>query len=354
MTAPIRRYLDVRVLTVAVALAGCGPPAEPPAREVVRAVKTEVFGKSPAESEYSYPGKVYANQTVDVAFEVPGKLTELPVTKGQVVSPGDLLARLDQRDFANELDQALAVKAEAEATLGRFNKAYEKRAVSKQELDEAASRARIATAEVQIKQKALEDSSVRAPMHGIVANRLVDNFENVLAKEPVVVLQDISRLEIRINIPEKDMASGGDETGRITAEFDVAEGREFELAVKEFVTDADPVTQTFAITLWMAAPDDVDILPGMTATVHWYPPAAGSGSAHSVPLAAVLGQPGRTAWVWVVDPETKLVSKRNVTVGPILHGDRVAIESGLEPGETVAAAGAHHLDEGMRVREYAR
>ena len=354
MRSPLIRStcLVAALAAVPPALSGCAGEAPPPPRDIVRAVKMEVFGQSRAKREYAYPGKVYANQTVDVAFEVSGKLAALPVTKGQEVKAGTILAELDRRDFANELDQAQALKAEADATHARYQQAYEKRAVSRQELDEAASRMRIASAEVKLKEKALEDSTIRAPMDGIVADRLVDNFQNVDAKQPVLVLQDVSRLEVRINIPERDISESGADTGRISASFDVVPGREFELAVKEFVTDADPVTQTYPVTLWMATPAGAGLLPGMTATVHWYPPTAEAQAVRTVPITAVLGQAGRPSAVWVVDTESETVDRREVEIGAIVQGDRVEVVSGIEAGETVATAGAHHLSPGIRVREY--
>ena len=85
---------------------GCGGEESPPAADVVRPVKTFVFAASQRAQRLSYPARVYADQTVEVAFEVTGKLAELPVAKGQEVKRGDLLAQLDQRDFRNELAAA--------------------------------------------------------------------------------------------------------------------------------------------------------------------------------------------------------------------------------------------------------
>jgi len=348
----------VRICIAALLLASsiplaCGGEKPPPEREVVRPVKIITFGQTGARRRFQYPGQVYANQTVEVAFEVTGKLEEIPVTKGQAVKTGDLLARLDQRDFRNQLAQAQAAFEESTATFQRYEEAARTRAVSPREVDEARARARISESEVKIKQKALEDSSIHADFEGVVADRFVDNFQNVVAKSPVLLLQDISVLEIRVNVPERDVANPSETgDGRLTATFDALPDREFDLQVKEFVTEADPVTQTYAVTLMMPNPGGSGLLPGMTATVTWQPEGATAAGLRTVPAAAVVGQAGRKPSVWIIDPEEMTATRRNVEVGSIVAGDQLQILSGIEKGERIAAAGAHHLTEGMKVREY--
>ncbi len=340
-------------LLFAACLLACGGGEQVETREIVRPVKLVAFGETRDRRELNYPGKVYANRTVDVAFEVAGKLQDLPVAKGQEVKVGDLLGRLDQRDFQNEVAAARAALEEAEATLGRYEEAARSNAVSRRELDEARSRARIAAADLKIEEKALEDSEIRASFDGVVSDRLVDNFQNVQAKEPVLRLQDISVLEIRVNIPERDATTPADAPlGELSAVFDAIPGRRFPLTIKEVVTEADPITQTYAVTLMMPRPEDAEILPGMTATVTWRPAGAFGAVSNTVPTAAVVGQQGRKPWVWVVDEQSMTVSRREVEVGSIVGQNQIQLLEGLESGELIAAAGVHHLAEGMKVTEY--
>jgi RND family efflux transporter MFP subunit len=339
-------------LWLATCLTGCGGQDAPPPKEIVRPVKTFVFGAAERSRSYSYPGQVYANQTVEVAFEVTGKLQELPVSKGQAVRAGDLIARLDPRDFENEVRASRAALDQAIATRDRYRVAARTNAVSREEVDQAEALARISAADLKIKEKALEDTTILADFDGIVADRFVDNFQNVVAKQPVVLLQDIQMLEIRVSVPERDVVESADEPGRVAAVFDTLPDREFELSVKEFVTEADPVTQTYRIVLAMPNPEGAGLLPGMTATVRWYAPTLGSRGDNTVPLGAVRGGGGRPSSVWVIEPDARTVTQREVRLGQVAYADRVEILEGLEPGETIAAAGVHHLVEGMRVRAF--
>lgn len=334
------------------ALSGC-KKEELPQRELVRPVKLFAFGASEHQLRFTYPGRVYANQTVEVGFEVTGKLQTLDVVRGQHVEQGALLASLDKRDFENELAAATASHEEAIATHARKKVAADKNAISKQELDEAKAQMDVAEANQKIKQKQVDDTEIRADFEGIVANRYVENFQNIVAKEPVLSFQDLSRLEIRINVPEADMVRAGRTTeGRLAATFAASSDEEYELTLKEFATEADPVTQTFLVTLVMDRPDNRELLPGMTASVVWEPGASEGGRASIIPATAVAGMPDADAWVWVVDPGTMKVSRRPVEIGQLVAGDMVELRSGLEPGEIVAAAGVYFLEEGMQVTEY--
>ncbi len=356
MEAPRVSAASMIAAALAAALGlGCGGDLEDPAEPPARPVKMVTFGEAWEDRIFTYPGKVHPDTAVEVAFEVSGRLEELPVAKGQEVAAGSLLGRLDPRDFENEVSAARATLEEAVATLGRYEEAAKSNAVSKRELDEARARARIARADLEIREKALEDSAIRAKFDGIVADRYVENFQNVEAKQPVLSLQDVSMLEVRVDVPEGDMAAapGTEDIGTFVASFDVHPGRRFELELEEFVTTADPVTQTFPVTLRMPNPRDAEILPGMTASVTWNPPRRTRAARRTLPVVAVLGQAGRQPWVWVVDGDSMRVSRRQVTVGALLQRDQIQVLGGLEAGERVASAGAHHLSEGMKVREYA-
>lgn len=340
----------VAISLAACPLLACGP-GEQAAPALSRPVKTFVFGGSGDRDPHRYPGRVHANRAVDVSFQVDGQILDLPVRKGQRVEQGDLIARLDPRDFQNELAAARAIWQEAVATRDRYRIAAKSGAVSQQELDEREAATRVAAADLRIKRKALEDSEIRAEFGGTIATRYVQNFEHVMAQQPIVSLQDVAVLEIRVDIPQADMSADitPDDVGRLSARFDVAPDRAFELSVKEFVTDADPVTQTFPITLAMPNPADVELFPGMTASVAWAPPARAQKGVQLVPATAVVSADGGSSAVWVIDSQSSKISRRKVQVGRVVDRQMIEMLGGLQRGETIAIAGVAHLRDGMKV-----
>ena len=131
--------------------------------------------------------------------------------------------------------------------------------------------------------------------------------------------------------------------------------RSFPAEITEFNTTADPVTRTFRVTLRFDPPDDVNIKPGMTATVriHIQPDlqiVAGQSSI-SIPASAAITDETGEAFVWLVEPGSMTVKRNPVELGR-LSGNRVFVSSGLTSGQQIAISGVHHLRDGMLVRRH--
>ena len=84
---------------------------------VVRPIKVHTIGKATAESRREYPGSIRAFQHADMGFEVGGRIEEFYVSEGDDVVQGEVLARLDARDYEAELKASEANLRKAEADL---------------------------------------------------------------------------------------------------------------------------------------------------------------------------------------------------------------------------------------------
>lgn len=197
----------------------------------------------------------------------------------------------------------------------------------------------------------LSDSTLRAPYDGVIAQRFVEQGQNVRAKQPVVKFQDIAEIDIAVDIPESVMADIRlADIVQLVAEFSAAPGLRFPVHIKEVAQRADPVTQTFSVRVAMKVPEGVNLLPGMTATVAMtYRRAEILGGRILVPATAILKESAGEQVVWVVGPDQQ-VSRRPVKAGEAAGG-RIEIVEGLQPGDRIAVAGATFLREGMKVRD---
>lgn len=329
---------------------------------VVRPVRILTIGGAGEGTTLSYSGQIRAGETAELGFEVPGRIIELRVVEGQAVAKGDLLARLDPADFQAQLDQAEANYRQAQTTFERYKEIVERGAVSRQELDLRQRNFEVAEADLATARKALSDTRLVAPFAGHVGRRLVDNFVNVQAKEGVLVLQDITTLEVVSAIPEQDWSRADPnmtneqrtERARPVVSMSTLPGRTFPARVTEIGKVADPVTRTFEVVVAMENPDDVTILPGMTAnmtiTIPEQDVAEALGRAYSIPSTAVVGDEQGNSTVWRVDPESMTVSRVRVELGELI-GSEVRIVSGLQAGDRVATSGVHNLRDGMQVSE---
>ncbi len=331
---------------------GCGKKEEPVKKEVLRPVKTLTIQAAGTSALRSYPGQVRASRRVDLAFKVAGPLIELPVEEGQEVKKGKLIARILPRDFKIRLDQAKARSLEAEQQYQRYRDLYVKKQVSKADFDKYKSQRDVAVAQQADAQNALKDTYLKAPFAGVIAKRYVENFEEVQAKQPIVFLQDISKVELLVNVPESDMATvRGEIDTEVFALFPTVPGKRFPLDLKEYSTQADPKTQTYQVVLVMPQPKGVHILPGMTGTVEVEIKAkATDGPQIVIPAIAVLADSDGSSYVWGVDEKAMTVRKLPLKVAEMTGSESIVVNEGLKGGEIIVVAGGTKLEDGMQVR----
>jgi RND family efflux transporter MFP subunit len=348
----------------------CGKKEEKvPQKKVIRPVKIMTVVSSEEAFKRKFPGRVRAAKRVELAFQVGGPLIELPIEEGQNVKRRQLLARVDPKDFQTDLRNAEGGLGKAKAALQLAQTEYERvvrirkkdpGAVSQAMVDRRREAVNKAQADIQSLQAAVDAAKdqlsytyLRAPFSGVISRRYVDNYQEVRAKQPIVSLDDISSLEILVDVPEIVMASvreGG--PVKAVAEFAAAPGRQFPLTIKEYATRADPRTQTYQVTLQMPRPKGINILPGMTATVHGSPPVKErSADQFVIPAIAVFADEAGISHVWVVDEDAMKVNKRKVTTGDLTGTDSIQILEGLQSGEKIAITGVAQLREGMQVRD---
>jgi len=349
----------VLAATLAVIAAGllvCGcSKKEPEAEEIIRPVKMMTIGAGAAGGTREYPGQVRAAEEIQLSFEVPGRLIELNAREGMRVKAGALIGALDPSDFEATRDRDLARRNETRADYERNRTLYERDAISLRDLEVVRRQFEVAEANLRRSEKAVSDTRLFAPFDGKIAGRLVENRENVTAKQPVVVFHDDSSLEIRASFPEsdflriRDLGTIQDMTDRLAprVEMSVAQGRFIDAWVKELRSTADPVTRTYDVTLGFEPPAGVSITSGMTARVVIN--LQGSEGTLLIPATAVVSGAGGGSLVWVYDEAGGVVNGREVVLGR-MTGDQIEILSGIEDGDTIAILGANQLTEGMKVR----
>lgn len=343
------RLLSAAVL--AALLAACSAP--PPAAEAPpRAARIETVQAADTPNRREFVGRVEARLTVDLAFQVGGRLSEFPVSEGQLIEDGALVARLETQDFERARREARVQLQQAQQNLDRQRTLNERGIASDAALEEAQTAYDLRAVALDNARQNLEYATVSAPFDGLISRRLVDNYTTVSPGQPVVRIQDISELRVAIQVPESIVALV-DQTAPVdvTASFPFLPDQAFALEYRELVAEPDQASQTY--TALFALPEDVpaNILPGMTATVSVLiqspEPAAEPGV--RAPVSALTAAPDGGFVVWVYDADTGAVRPRDVVAGPV-SGQTVVIHSGLEPGEQIVTAGVTALHDGMRVR----
>lgn len=345
------QQLILPILTLFLGTAAVAQDTPPPEAEQPRPVKLMTVTAQSSEVSRVFFGRVKARETVDLAFQVGGQVVDLPVIEGQRVPAGDLIARLDTEPFELAVDQARLQLDQADRDLERLTK-LRGAAVSEVAVDDARTAASSARISLRTAERDLENATLTAPFNALVASRNVANFSTIQPGTPVVRLHDMSDLRVEIDVPEILFQRAGSQPDvTFTVTFPAAE-KSFEMAIREFNAEASEIGQTYTLTLGIAPPEDLVVLPGSSATV-----AASlkeTGNEIAVPPSAIVPEAGDTAHVMVFSPagaEEGTVARRPVEIAPA-QGEVVAILSGLEPGEEIVLAGGATLKDGQTVRRF--
>lgn len=345
-------------------LAGCEGEA-PPMEEVVRPIKAVKVADLDAFGERFFPGQAKATQELELSFRVAGPLITRPVDVGTVVKEGDVVARIDPREYEVNLRSVQGQLSEGQAALKRAEADYRRMlsiqkedpgAVSQSAVDRAAEsrdRAKASidslAASVDAAKDQLDYTVLNAPFDGIVVATYVENFEDVRAKQPIVRIVDDSRIEMTISIPE-NLISYAPLVKNIEVTFDAFPDQPLPAEIKEIGNEASVTTRTYPMTLIMDQPQGFKILPGMAGTATGTAPAELDQVAVVVPVSAVFSpEDVAQSFVWIIDQQDKTVARREVKVGE-LTSRGLQILDGLAPGELIATAGVHYLREGQPVR----
>ncbi len=284
----IARWIVIGSLVASASCKGKSQGAElPPASGPGAAPRPELpkIEKTPAETRAAEvtnetTGTTYPRARVEVAPSMSGVIAQIAVKAGDRVEKGQLLFRLENRDMALRVQQALAALKSAEVGLSSVKVEYDrtKRLLDKNAIDQAswdrvqaqyeAAVAGVDQAKVGVSlaRDGLADATVKSPIPGVVTAKLKSAGEMATMMPPtvVVVIEDHSVLELRFRLPERSLRALA--VGDVVRARFSALGIERDAKVVRLSPDVDPHTRTFEVITEIANPDGT-LKSGMLATI---------------------------------------------------------------------------------------
>lgn len=346
--------IPIAVLLIAAASSGCDKP--PTTASQPRPVRTVTVEQRAAGELVSLTGQVRAKDQAGLAFRLDGRMLERLVNVGDIVAPGQAVARLDPQIQQNALRSAEANLASVEAQLNEARIAFWRQQellrdgwTSRANFDKAEhafetlqAQADAARAQARIAQEQRGYTVLTADGAGAVTAVGAEPGEVVHAGQMIVQVAREGGLDAVFDVPEPLMRTGArDPVVEIALTNDPqvkATGR-----VREISPEADPATRTFQVKVAISDPPAAmrlgTVITGRIRLAA--PPGV------EVPASALTRTAAGPA-VWVIDPHSQTVALRNVHVVRY-DPTTVVISQGLQTGERVVTAGAQTLRPGQKV-----
>jgi membrane fusion protein (multidrug efflux system) len=337
-------------------------------------------------------GTLMADAQTDIASEIEQRVVEILVERGQLVSAGQVVARMDERDAKNQLHEAEATEAQirerlglvdgqpfdplktpevqqaratmdrAEADYKRYAQLVDEGAVSRTEhdlrrADYLATKAQYETALNQMRQihqsllaqkvrvamgrKAVEDTIIRAPFTGVIAEKAVSVGRYTKKGDRIATLVRVDPLRIELTIPEGAVAAVR-KGQKVSFTVQSYPDRQFEGTIA-YVGPAVRA-ESRALVVEAIVPNPKTLLqPGLFATAHIELPAARASV--MIPVAAVRNEGGVFKLFVVKDDRAEV---RIIQVGREAD-TRLEILRGLVGGERVVSPQVPGLVDGALI-----
>ena len=191
----LRKKLRLKPIIIGITscflLASCSGGEEKKA-EIVRPAKLHVVASASETFDNSFPAVIEAGKSSTLTFQVSGLLTRFPVREGQRIRRGTVIARLDDRRYRNSVNSARAQYASANSEYQSARRLLAEDAIARIAVDQRRAQRDVAQAQLDSARKDLSDTMLRAPFSGIVAEKLVEQFENVSPNQDIVTFLSTS------------------------------------------------------------------------------------------------------------------------------------------------------------------
>ncbi|MGE5212826.1 MAG: efflux RND transporter periplasmic adaptor subunit [Nitrospirota bacterium] len=271
-----------------------------------------------------------------IEAKISGRIEKMLVVPGQEVKAGELLVQLDAREAKARLDQAIAVRQQAENDLKRYEVLRAKQVVTPADFEAAQSKSQIAVAAAAEAETNVAYATIAAPFDGVITRKLADVGDLAVPGKALLEIEDPRVLQFEAAVPEAVI-----DHVKLGARFPVhVVSNELEGTISEIAPSADVTSRTFLVKLDL--PNAAGLRAGQFGRV-----AIPVSETHVLraPAAAVV-QRGQMEFVFVV--ANHHAQLRIVKTGR-RFGNEIELLSGVTAGEQVVTERAGSLVDGQLV-----
>lgn len=295
------------------------------------------------DQDFSANGNFQAVNQVEFSSEISGRITRLYVDNGSVVSPGMVLARVDNDIVNADLQTARNNLNQTKTDFDRYSKALTTGGVTQKQVDDARLQYENAKARYAQVNKNLSNTTIKSPINGIINSNSVNVGTYLSPGTKMFEIVDISKLKLVVNVPESRVVQlkQGDHV-KVTA--NVFPEAEYNGKIT-FIAAAGDATLNYPVEVEVVNIKGKQLKAGMYGTANFSLPK--QAPALLIPRAAFYaGLNANVIYVY----ENGQAKNRQVVAGRVF-GDKVEIRSGLKEGDAVIVSGQVNLTDGTAVTQ---
>jgi len=354
-------------LVAALLLTGCGEKAAPVAVQVKRPILSDVsvatLASTTVDKFYEAAGTIRAANTIPVAGRMMGTVTSLLVKEGDAVEKGRLLLTIDDRDVVQkvkaaeagcqEATKALAAAKQnrelADMTHRRYQKMYEEKAISRQEMDQFETQKKLAGLEYERVQEMvsrtaaglseakvyLDFTRIVSPVNGVVTEKKIEVGGMAVPGMPLLTVESRASFHAEVTVDESLL--GKLRVGAPVLVSIEAINRQIPGKITEILPAVDPQSRSFTVKVSLSGDG---LRSGLYARVRI---VSGKKEIILAPRAAIV-EKGQLTGVYAVDNQD-VVTYRLVRTGR-QYDDHWEILSGLKPNDRIIVQGAEKAVDG--------
>src|SRR5467141_657729 len=331
-----------------------------------------IVARTDGQSGVLLTGSVYIvtrHKYIIIGTKILGQIVDEPIEEGQHIKAGDVLARIDDRDYQAQLRQSIAIRDVAKANLhllqdkaDRARRLITTGAISTDDFETAVTAAKVGQAELERDEAAVDYAKfnvnqcvITSPINGIVLKKYRElgdtiNFGGQIqaggGATDIAQLADTDDMRAEVDINEADIAKVGIGSPVVVA-LDSYPDKQFDAALVKVYPAADRQKGTVKIEVQIARPDLQIIKPEMSVKVSFLE-IRSPGKLEpviTVPKSAVRHDEGE-AYVWTV--REGIVRRVSVVCG-LTTETGIEIKQGLNDGDVVVVSPRAKLANGRKV-----
>lgn len=296
----------------------------------------------------NYAGTIKEAEEVSLGFKTPGQVKSIFVREGDYVRKGQLLATLDDVDYALGVEALQIQYEQLKGETERLEQMYKSKGISANDYEKAVAGLGQLAVQLKVNKNKLDYTKLYAPADSYVQSVSFSPAEMVDAGTPVFTLLDVSHLEVETNISVSDyLQKGGFESFTC-----VVPGSGSEIALKLLsITPKADGTQLYQMKLLFAERPSQNITSGMNVAIKIK--VSDDLKGQTLPMSAV-GHEGDQAFVYVYDESSSTIERRDVSVSDRAQAGKILVTAGLDGSEKVVRSGLGMLLPAEKVKPLQR